>query len=232
MKDANPRRRRLDRRRAVIVTVGLIAGASAGAGPRQGPDEKAGAALVPRGLPVSAETRKDILHRVLTHPGVAPRASAHRLAVIRMRLGTTTDASRGTRTIATVILFDHTAGEARRVLLDVHSGELLANTPLRGRPQGSREEFDEAAQIIRLDPGLARLLDEGAVLDGGFIVADPGGSRRRMMQLKLLSTDRLRLLRTITVDLTRRAIASPAEQGMAAASGATATAPGVKRAIR
>jgi hypothetical protein len=199
------------------MTLGLIAGARAAAAPLPEPAEKPGAKLLPRGIPLSNQIHKEIIGRVVTHPGVAPRT--HRLSAIRTTLGTATDASGGTTTIATIVLFDHTAGEARRVLLDVHSGELLGNSRLPGRPQASREELKEAAQIVRGDNETAALLEAGAVLDGGFVVADPGGSRRRMVQLKLLSADRVRLLRSITVDLTRGVIASPpGEQGTADAS--------------
>jgi hypothetical protein len=186
-----------------ILGVGLIAGAAAHAGPRQGAGGKAGAELVPRGVSSSDEARAHVVQRVLAHPGVAGHAPAHRLTAIRLTLGKATDAAGVTRTIATAVLFDHTIGEARRVLFDVDRGAVLSNRALPGRPQGSPDEIAEAARIIRRDPGLARLLDEGGVLDGGFIVADPDGSRRRMMQLKLLSADRLTLLRSITVDLTR-----------------------------
>jgi hypothetical protein len=185
MTNATPGRRGGHNHWAAILGVGLIVGAAAQARPLQNADE-------------------EIRHRVLTHPALG--APAHRLAAIRITRGTVTDASGAARRIATVVLFDHTAGEARRVLLDLDTGELLANRVLPGRPQGSREEFEEAARIIRRDPGLARLLDEGGVLDGGFIVADPDGSRRRMIQLKLLSADRHSLLRSITVDLTRGAL--------------------------
>jgi len=211
--------------RAAALAIGLLAaGALAAATPLHQADEKPGAALVPRGLPLGAEARKHILQQVLAHRGVALAAPGHRLTGIRVTVGSA-DVSGQTRTIATVVLFDHTAGEARRVLMDAVSGELLANTRLPGRPQGSREEFEEAVGIVRRDPELARLLDEGGVLDGGFIVDDPAGSRRRMMQLKLLSADRHTLLRSITVDLTRRVIAVPrAEEAMAADHKSTGTA--------
>jgi hypothetical protein len=210
MRDAGPGARGGARSRAAVLAVGLlVAGTVAAARPSQDAGEKPAAELVPRGLPVGAEARKDLLQRVLAHPGVALRAPGHRLAGIRLTVGTANDTSGPPRAIATVVLFDHTAGAARRVLFDVVSGDVLANTRLPGRPQGSREEFEEAAEIVRREPGLARLLDEGGVLDGGFIVDDPAGSRRRMMQLKLLSADRRTLLRSITVDLTRGAIAIP-----------------------
>ena len=214
MTEARLRRRGGHSHWAAILGVGLIAGAAAQATPLQGAHGKAGAGLVPRGLPFEDEAREGILHKVLTHPGVAHHSPAHRLAAIRLTVGKATDPSGETRSIATVVLFDHTVGEARRVLLDLDTGALLANRLLPGRPQGSREESEEAARIIRRDPGLAGLLDEGGVLDGGFVVADPGGSRRRMMQLKLLSADRRRLLRSVTVDLTEGVIAADPKAGL------------------
>jgi hypothetical protein len=214
----------------VSLTLGVIAGAVAEPATAD-PDAKPAADSVARRITVSPQARRNIVNRVLTHPTLAQQAPAHRLAVIRLTLESATGARGVARTVAVVVLFDHTAGEARRVLLDVDDGKLLANTPLPGRPQGSREEVAEAARIIRRDPGLARQLDEGGVLDGGFIVADPGGSRRRLMQLKLLSPNRLTLLRSITVDLTRGVIANPeAEDGAAGAS--RAIRPAADRHVR
>jgi hypothetical protein len=148
----------------------------------------------------------------VTHPGVTRQAQGHRLAAIRVTVGSATSPSGEARTIVTAVLFDHTAGEARRVMIDAASGEVLASEVLPGRPQSSREEVEEATQIIRRDPTLARMLDEGGILDGGFIVSDPAGSRRRMIQLKLLTSDRLSLLQSITVDLTRRVIVPPSDE--------------------
>jgi hypothetical protein len=190
-----------------VAALGLIA-AGAVAAPADNQDEKPAAALVERGIPLTAQARSDILQRVLAHPGVAQAVPGHRLAGIRVTAGSTTNPSGETKTIVTVVLFDHTALEARRVVIDAISNELLANDLLPGRPQSSREEVQEAVEIVRRDPDLARLLDQGGVLDGGFIVDDPVGSRRRMIQLKLLTTDRQTLLRSITVDLTLRVIAS------------------------
>lgn len=51
----------------------------------------------------------------------------------------------------------------------------------------------------------------GAVLDGGFVVDDPRGSRRRMIQLKLMNANRRALLRSILVDLTAGEIASASD---------------------
>jgi hypothetical protein len=105
------------------------------------------------------------------------------------------------------VLFDHTALETRRVSIDAVTNVLIADEAVAGHPQRSLEEAEEASAIVRQDEELRRLLDRGAVLDGGFIVNDPGGSRRRMIQFKLMSADRRTLLRTITVDLTLQRIA-------------------------
>jgi hypothetical protein len=165
-----------------------------------------GAAQAP--VPLTTEARRDLARWVLAQRSVIQIAPGHRLAAIRVAAATTADASGKARTIVTAVLFDHTALEARRVTMDGTSGEILSDERLPGRPQSSADEFEEAVQIVRRDAELARLLDGGAVLDGGFIVDDPGGSRRRMIQLKLMSADRRTPLRTITVDLTRRRLAA------------------------
>jgi hypothetical protein len=193
---------------AAALVLGLMAAAPPAAAQPQTPNEKRTGGLIARGLPLADEARTEILRWALAHPAVVRRAPGHRLAGIRVVVGNAATPSGETKTVVTVVLFDHTALEARRVVIDAVSGELLANERLSGRPQSSREEFEEAVSIVRRDPDLARHLDQGGVLDGGFIVDDPRGSRRRMIQLKLLSADRLGLLRTITIDLTRGVIAS------------------------
>lgn len=191
-----------------VVLLLLAVGGRAGAAPPPEGDGKAEAGVVPLGARPTKEQRQRIWRRVLSHPLILERLAGHRLKGIRITLGTLPLATGGTKTVATAVLFDHTVGEARRVLMDTVTGELVADERLPGRPQGSPEEFEEAVQMVRDEPELARLMDAGGVLDGGFIVTDPLGSRRRMMQLKLLSADRRSLLRTIVVDLTRGTIAS------------------------
>jgi hypothetical protein len=92
--------------------------------------------------------------------------------------------------------------------MDLATGQLLLNERLPGHPQRSDRELAEAVAIVRRDSGLARLLDEGGVLDGGFIVDDPRGTRHRTLQMKLMSADRRALLRSIVVDLTSGEITS------------------------
>lgn len=112
------------------------------------------------------------------------------------------------RTIA-AIRFDHTSGKASRVVLD-ENGKVLQEHVYAGRPQSSRYEFHDALLIIGCDPALGRLIAEGAVAEGGFIVDGPAGhpASHRYIQIRLLSTDRQNLLRVALVDLTERVVAS------------------------
>lgn len=178
--------------------------------PSPAQDSKAKAPLVRNVIPLSADASAQVAARVLTHPDLPQRANGHRLAAIRVSAEETREAGDSAKAVMTVVLFDHTALEARRVVLDPATNRLLLNELLPGRPQRSEREFDEATAIIRRDPALARLLDDGGVLDGGFVVDDALGSRRRMLQLKLISADRRTPLRTIVVDLTRGEVASVA----------------------
>jgi hypothetical protein len=189
--------------RAVLVLVVALRAGDAAAGQV----EKIGAVGAVRTATLSAGERSSVIARVLAHPGLASRAAGHRLTGIRATTATVTGTSGESRTILTVVLFDHTALEARSVSIDAVTNTLIADEVIAGRPQRSPEELEEAAAIIRQDLALDRLLDRGAVLDGGFIVSDPGGSRRRMIQFKLVTADRRTLIRTITVDLTLQRIA-------------------------
>jgi hypothetical protein len=113
------------------------------------------------------------------------------------------------RTIV-VIRFDHARGTASRLVLDEASGEVFQEQTYAGRPQSSWGEFQDAVCIIGRDATLARLLAEGAVAEGGFIVDGPAGHpvSHRYIQIRLLSPDRRSLLRVALVDLTERTVAS------------------------
>jgi len=159
-------------------------------------------------LLTQAAAAEQLADRILSHPELSQRAAGHRLAAIRAAAEHPGDSKGDSRGTLSVVFFDHTALEARRVTYDPATNRLLANELLPGRPQRSDREMAEAIAIVRRDPALARLLDAGAIVDGGFIVDDPGGSRRRMIQLKLIRGDRRVLLHSIVVDLTRAEIAS------------------------
>jgi hypothetical protein len=114
------------------------------------------------------------------------------------------------RRVARVVVFDYDQGKASTLLVDASSAEVLKEEPIRGRPQPSTEEKQDAVKIVQQDPKLAQLLQGNAVLEGGFIVDGPHGAppKHRFLQLQLLTPDRQQLQRTVVVDLTAGAIAS------------------------
>ena len=187
-----------------------LAAAAALAAQLPGParEGKAGVPRVRTAIPLSAAASEQLAQRAIAHPDLPERAAGHRLVPIRVTAETAGDSSDTARTTVSVVVFDHTALAARRIALDPATNRLLLNEPLAGRPQRSDREMAEAIAIVRRDRVLRGLLDAGAVLDGGFIVDDPGGSRRRMIQLKMVRADRRVLLRSIVVDLTRNEIAA------------------------
>lgn len=189
---------------AILVTI--AAAITSQASPIQ--DGKSNPPRVRNVVPLSADASAQLAERVLAHPDLPQREMGHKLAAIRVTAADTGDAGDTAKTVVTIVLFDHTALEARRVLMDPATNQLLLNERLPGRPQRSDREFTEAVAIVRRDPALARLLATGGVLDGGFVVDDPRGSRRRMIQMKLMNADRRTLLRSIIVDLTAGEIAS------------------------
>ena len=178
------------------------------ASPSEAQEGKSNAPRLRSAVTLSAAAIEQLADRVLAHPDLPRRAGGHRLAAIRVTAEDIVDAGDTAKRIVTATLFDHTALEARRVVMDLASNQLLLNERLTGRPQRSDRERDEAVAIVRRDPALARLLADGGVLDGGFIVDDPRGSARRMIQMKLMRADRRALLRSIVVDLTTGQIAS------------------------
>jgi hypothetical protein len=109
-----------------------------------------------------------------------------------------------------MVRFNYATGQASRVVVDESSKKVLREQKFPGRPQSSRQEFEEAVRIIRRDPNLAGLMAGGAVPEGGFIVDGPSGhpSNDRYIQIRLLSPDRRSLLRVTLVDLTVGTVAS------------------------
>jgi hypothetical protein len=110
----------------------------------------------------------------------------------------------------TSIRFDYVRGTATRTEINRNSGKVLRSQNLPGRPQSSRREFLEAISIITRDTKLGGLLLSGAVPEGGFIVDGPPDhpAKDRYIQIRLLSQDRVELLRVVLVDLSEGTVAS------------------------
>src|ERR1043165_1148537 len=63
------------------------------------------------------------------------------------------------------IRFDHASGLASRVVVDAESGKILQQQTYAGRPQSSRQEFQDAIWIVGGDPVLGRLIAGGAIVE-------------------------------------------------------------------
>ena len=134
---------------------------------------------------------------------VAPgSATEHRTRILRQM--------RGTDHTITSIAFDYTSGTATRTVRDEETGAVLSEERLPGRPQSSREEFEEAVESISREKNLSGLLSAGAITEGGFIVDGPPDhpTQHRYIQIRLLTPDRGKVLRVVVFDLTIGAVAS------------------------
>jgi hypothetical protein len=169
--------------------------------------------------PFTREEKMQLATKVLATPPKALAASRgaqkempQRRKVLSVTVPADTEAlpRKKGRRIARVVVFDYTEGKASGLLVDAASAEVLAEEPIRGRPQASEEEKQDAIKIIRKDPELHRLLQANAIFEGGFIVDGPRGAspKHRFLQVQLLTPDRLHLQRTITVDLTAGTVAN------------------------
>lgn len=161
-----------------------------------------------RGLPFTSQEQTQIINRFLANPRMVERMRNQRVRVLSLVSGLTdkeTTAPRSASRIARAVVFNYSTGNATRFMLDAASGEVLREEPLRGRPQASQEEIQEAMRIIQANPELARLLQTGGILEGGFIVDGPIGAppRNRYIQMQVLTSDRSRIQKLVSVDLTR-----------------------------
>jgi hypothetical protein len=140
------------------------------------------------------------------------RARNQRLRILSVTLAPDDKATTGGLVgvhIASIVLFNYTVGKAVRLLVDASTGEILTEEPIRGRPQPSEEEIQEAAKIIKQNPALGRMLQDGSILEGGFIADGPIGTpqRHRFIQMHVLTSNRRTLQRLVVVDLTSGTIA-------------------------
>ncbi len=115
------------------------------------------------------------------------------------------------------IVFDYTAGVVvERLVLPTKKGDRVLKSetfpPGVNVPGPTLEEIEEAKQIVRADPELARLIRNAqAELDGGFEIFEPEGSPcgpgTRCLKIQIDTADRLGLIRNVVVDLTKQALA-------------------------
>jgi hypothetical protein len=81
-----------------------------------------------------------------------------------------------------------------------------------GHPAPSREEIDEAFDIVRGDPEFAKIFKRfNVVFEGGFLLTEgrlrPCGPGSRCLRVFLLSSDRAGTIRQVVVDLVKQRVA-------------------------
>jgi len=162
------------------------------------------------GAPLTPEEHKAIAAKVAT----IAEFKDHRIRVIRAAEDLSQEKEKemggAKRRVASVIVFDYTAGHAVHVAYDVARGEILREKELAGRPQSSEDERREAEGILRQDPELTALFREGAQVEGGFVVDAPANNKEtnRYLEFQIQARDREKILRLAIVDLTTRKVAA------------------------
>lgn len=158
--------------------------------------------------PLSLEQQKRLSERLLEQPAIASKFRGQRIRALSVTAVAADKIERPQR-VANIVVFNYSQGTATRFLVDAETGAPLAEETLRGRPQASPEEREEARDLIRRQDELRSLMRDNVVIQGGFIVDDPRGanSRNRYIQFHILSSDQRRILRQVVVDLTERKLA-------------------------
>lgn len=166
------------------------------------------------GSAFTSDEKATIVRNLLESPKVAQRFRDHRTRALQVVEDGYPDEEKTpggpTRRLASVVIFDYTAGETWRFAYDPEKSELVRERAIKGQPTPSQEERDEATRILRAESRLEPLLREGAVIEGGFTdSAPPGGNARdRYLQFLLLTKDRKDLMRFVVVDLTTQKVAA------------------------
>ena len=109
------------------------------------------------------------------------------------------------------MLYDYDRAAAFERVYDL-DGQLLRDRRIVvNPPTPSPEEIQEAFDVVRADPELAKVIKRfSAELEGGFLIEEgrraPCGPGARCLLIKIVSPDRSGLIRVMGVDLVRRSI--------------------------
>lgn len=114
------------------------------------------------------------------------------------------------------IQFDYDRGVATWLTLDDKGAVVDSREfpPGMGQPRPTPEEFEEARALVRADLRLGRVLRQTrATMEGGFLLSEkPGkacGPGSRCLQVQMVSSDGMGLVRWVVVDLVKRQIPYP-----------------------
>jgi hypothetical protein len=110
------------------------------------------------------------------------------------------------------LVFDYRKGVAYQNFYSKDGLQLGQKKIAQTLPSPSPEEIEEAFEMVRSDPGMARLFARfHPVLEGGFVLEEarnkPCGPGARCLHVFLLSSDRAGLIERVVVDLARQKMA-------------------------
>jgi hypothetical protein len=169
-----------------------------------------GATQAQRSLqPLSLEEQRTLSAKVLADERVVAFAKGQRVRVLRVVLEQVVKAD-GTPAVATAVVVNYGTGEAVRARITPETGRVTAIDPLKGHPQSSAEEREEAREIIRKDAEIAPLMAAGTRLEGGFVVDPPQGqpAQGRYLEFHVVSSDGQSFIAEVVVDLSRNQVAA------------------------
>jgi len=110
------------------------------------------------------------------------------------------------------LVFDYRKGVAYQNFYSKDGLQLGQKKITQSLPSPSPQEIEEAFEMVRSDPDMARLFARfHPVLEGGFVFEEarnkPCGPGARCLHVFLLSSDRAGLIERVVVDLARQKIA-------------------------
>jgi hypothetical protein len=160
----------------------------------------------------SKQEKAQIAKKILAHPELTKELPGHHLKILRVSKGSAdekSDSNQPPRRLADVILYDHSTGKAERLLFDPGKDQIVKREKLAGQPSPTEDELEEAVNIIKANPELAKLISAGGQITGGFLASPPEGgpTNDRYVQMQILTPDRRQIQRVVLVNLSSGAIA-------------------------
>ena len=164
--------------------------------------------------PFSAEQRRALAEKAAGAERVAGFAKGQRIRPVSV-VPQQVEKDGEPAIVAIVTFVNYGTGEALRVTLDPVTGLVQASEPLKGRPQSSTEEREEARQLLQKAPEVADLLKAQNRVEGGFVVDPPTGQPAigRYLEFHIVTADGQKFIAEVVVDLARSRVAGIRRQG-------------------
>jgi hypothetical protein len=174
----------------------------------------AGAQEQPNLRPFSAEQRRALAQKAAAAERVAATAKGQRLRALSV-VPQQVEKDGQPAIVAVVTFVNYGTGSGLRVMLDPVTGLVQASEPIKGRPQSSAEEREEARQLLQKSPEIAELLKAQARIEGGFVVDAPAGqpAAGRYLEFHVVTADGQKFLAEAIVDLARSQVAGIRREG-------------------